>query len=76
MIYKNQKEIIITEENIVSICLYGDNKNSGQESFILNTSINGVFAFSNGFNEGYVEYNYETKTIKTNGNISTYIVVI
>lgn len=76
MIYKNKKEITITGSEVVSVCIYSDNKSAGQESFILNTNECGVFAFSNGFNEGYVEYDYDTKTIKTIGNINTYIVVI
>jgi len=76
MIYKNKKEIIISEESSVSICIFSEMKNYGQESFTLDTSKNGVFAFSNGLYSGYVEYNYEEKKIKVFGDISTYIVVI
>ncbi|MCF7875404.1 MAG: hypothetical protein K9L99_06045, partial [Candidatus Omnitrophica bacterium] len=74
--YKNQKEIIIEENKIVSICIYSDNKTAGQEGFVLDTTNDLVFAFSNGFNEGYIEYNSEERKITVNGNINTYIVVV
>ena len=76
MEYRNQKEIIIEEKNIVSVCIYFDKNIYGQASLTLDTGKSSVFAFSNGIDEGYVEYDYETKTIKTNGNIQTYIVVL
>jgi len=75
MIYKNEKEIQIEKGQLVSICIYSDNKNAGQIGSFLDTTIDWIYAFSNGFNEGYVEYDCKTEIIKTNGNINTYIVV-